>query len=140
MSLLIFFGLVTALLLVSYLIYKVKGGGPKPAMVQYSQNIDYNTQRNRTNNNKVYTSNRMEHPNYRSRNHNKPMIVRKATTASNTMYSTRGGSLAPRIQILNKPTDKKIVVVRKSLNNNSYDSNNFLGYYNENKRGVLVQA
>ena len=127
MSLLIFFGLVTALLLVSYLIYKVKGGGP-------------NTQRNRTNNNKVYTSNRMEHPNYRSRNHNKPMIVRKATTASNTMYSTRGGSLAPRIQILNKPTDKKIVVVRKSLNNNSYDSNNFLGYYNENKRGVLVQA
>lgn len=140
-SVLIFCGLVTVVLVVSYTMYKMKGGGPKPAIVPANEPVNYSRQRNNITVNKVYSvNNGYSQKKYgTNRSHEELMFYKKPITAQRTSQQTRRTS-TPRIQIINKPVEKKIVVVRKSANYNSYDANNFLGYYNENERSVLIQA
>ena len=140
-SVLIFCGVVTTVLLVSYIIYKAKGGAPKPASLQ---TVKISTQPQRrpkhvNNINIVKSHSSHSHRNYRAtRNQEDLMFYKKPVNLYATQPTSRK-STAPRVQVINKPTEKKIVVVRKS-SVNSFDANNFLGYYNENERGVLIQA
>lgn len=138
-SVLIFTGVVTTVLLVSYIIYRAKGGGPKPAAVEAINTAHYPQQRRKPQSTNLYSV-----PNHSSRNLRTTsnqanlMFYKKPVSASHTQ-NVRRQSSAPRLQVLNKPSEKKIVVVKKSASS-SYDANNFLGYYNENERGVLIQA
>lgn len=140
-SVLIFCGLVTTVLVVSYILYKIKGGGPKPALVPVTKSINYQTQ-SVVNVKRTHSINRInQQKNYNtSRTQEDLMFYKKLANLQRTQHQSIRKSTAPRIQIINKPVEKKIVVVRKSNNYNSYDTNNFLGYYNENERSVLIQA
>lgn len=121
--------------------YKMKGGGPKPAIVRTNEQNNYSRQRNNIAVNKVYyVNNGQSQKKYvTNRTQEELMFYKKPVTLERTAQPSRRTS-APRIQVINKPVEKKIVVVRKSANYNSYDANNFLGYYNENERSVLIQA
>ena len=137
-SLLIFCCVVTTVLLVSYIVYKAKGGGPKPAALKEITPSHYPQQRAQ---HRSKTPRTISHSQVNSRTtglQNDQMFYKKPIVSPYLQTPQRQAS-APRVQVLNKPTDKKIVVVRKSVNKNSYDANNFLGYYNENERGVLSQ-
>lgn len=139
-SVLIFCGLVIVVLVVSYTMYKIKGGGPKPAIVPVNKPVNYPQQRS-INVNKVHSVNSgySQKKYATTRSHEELMFYKKPVSMHRTSQPTKR-TAAPRIQVINKPVEKKIVVVRKSANYNSYDANNFLGYYNENERGVLIQA
>lgn len=140
-SVLIFCGLVTTVLVISYTLYKIKGGGPKPAIVPVTKPLN-NQAQSVVNVKRTHSINR----NYQQKNYNAYrtqedlMFYKKPVNLHRTHHQSTRKTTAPRIQIINKPVEKKIVVVRKSNNYNSYDSNNFLGYYNENERSVLIQA
>lgn len=140
-SVLIFCGLVTTVLVISYTLYKIKGGGPKPATVPVAKPLN-NQAQSVVNVKRTHSINR----NYQQKNYNTYrtqedlMFYKKPVNLQRTQHQSTRKTTAPRIQIINKPVEKKIVVVRKSNNYNSYDSNNFLGYYNENERSVLIQA
>lgn len=130
-SVLIFASLVTTVLLISYIIYRIKGGAPKPASIMVNQPNIQATQRRPVS--RVNSSN-MNYRSNRVQNHNtyykKPVSVNKPSQISR---KTSG----PRLQVLNKPTEKKIVVVRKSNSNTAAE--NFLNYY-EGERRVFVHA
>ena len=140
-SVLIFCGVVTTILLVSYIIYKAKGGAPKPASLQTVKVSKQPQRRTKqiNNINVVKSHYGYSHKNYRTTRNQEDLMFYKKPVGMQSTHPTRKKSLAPRIQVLNKPTEKKIVVVRKSPVS-TFDANNFLGYYNENERGVLIQA
>ena len=139
-SLLIFCCVVTTVLLVSYIIYKAKGGGPKPAAVQEVTQSHYPQQRTRQIS-KTHAVSGHSNRGYRTNgNQTDHLISYKKPIVPTHFQTSQRQTSVPRVQVLNKPTEKKIVVVRKSINKNSYDANNFLGYYKENEQGVLSQV
>lgn len=138
-SVLIFCGVVSTVLLVSYIIYKAKGGGPKPAAVQAVRTVNHSQLRNRKMN-QVPVSNNYTHRNYKTTRNQDDLMFYKKPVSVQLTQPVRRKPAAPRVQVINKPVEKRIVVVRKSANYHSYNANNFLGYYNENEKGVLIQA
>ncbi|MBU2494405.1 MAG: hypothetical protein KJ571_17405 [Bacteroidetes bacterium] len=138
-SLLIFASLATTVLIVSYIIFKAKGGGPKPAVINNVQHVKKQQTRSVNTINTHIPKNYSQRNQTPVRNQNDLMFYKKPISTNSTYYNNKKTSV-PRIQIINKPTEKKVVVVRRQAVPSTYDSNNFLGYYHENEKGVLFQA
>ena len=150
MSILIFFGLVTAVLSISYIIYKVKGGGKNPVSKSpaYEQTknsfqagkVTYRNIQNNFSNQSSFMVTDYGTTNYTVDN----IKYYKRPKNTNTNCSNDKLTSVPRLQIMNnnKSTPrKKIMVVSKYQNyHNKYESDKILNYYSENGDGVFIKA
>ena len=149
-SVLIFCGFVTTVLLISYIIYKVRGGEQRPATVNLAyQKADHASQTRKLS----YSDSKANYSTPKSntvRSYSKTQYAPnklkyyKKASSTNPIRTQSTATSAPRIQVINniKTTpEKKIVVVRKSNNyNNTYASNKILSYYTENESGAFIRA